>query len=302
LGWQVAQLQAHTGRIFEYIKVPIKTTIPSSLKRGAILRGKTSRLQFEVTNVDLADPDGVGTARIYFLGATNTEKSKNVLTKAADGTTLVENFQIKPYLKFDTGCLFSAGAIPRVRNEDKTRKIAQIRVEKWPSRPSLHTYSSWTVVNSRRSAFHPSQVSKSWDVPVAPLNANESLKIEEFSLNDMSFGAFNKVENVLIENVHFDGSSYEIGARRMDANDWNIIYTDSVRNLTLRNCSFENSVMAGEFMWEQVIRVPRIVIFLTRFLLITVPLRITDEMTLKSFTEKTFKLPTVRATILLILK
>lgn len=252
LGWQVAQLQAHTGRIFEYIKVPIKTTIPSSLIKGAILRGKTSRLQFEVTNVDLDDPDGVGTARIYFLGATNNEKAKNVLTKAADGTTLVENFEIKPYLKFDTWLLdFGVGAIPSDfinEEEDKTRKITQIPSGKVARVDNVYTHTTATgqVVNiAEVSAFHPSQVSKSWDLPVAPLNANENLKIEEFSLNDMSFGAFNRVENVLIENVHFDGSSYEIGARRMNANDWNIIYTDSVRNLTLRNCSFENSVMAA---------------------------------------------------------
>lgn len=252
LGWQVAQLQAHTGRIFEYIKVPVQTTIPSSLIKGAILRGKTSRLQFEVTNIDLDDPDGVGTARIYFLGATNTEKAKNVLAKATDGTTLIENFEIKPYLKFDTWLLdFGVGAIPTDfinEEEDKTRKITQIPSGKVARVDEVYTHTTATgqVINiAEVSAFHPSQVSKSWDLPVAPLNANENLKIEEFSLNDMSFGAFNRVENVLIENVHFDGSSYEIGARRMNANDWNIIYTDSVRNLTLRNCTFENSVMAG---------------------------------------------------------
>lgn len=247
LGWKVEKIQAHTGRIFQFIKVPVKTTIPTSLVVGVILRGKISRLQFEVTGIDIDDPDGLGTARIYFLGATNTEKSQNVLETDVDDITLIENLQVKPYLKKDVWLLdFGVGTISTSFAD--SRKITQIPSGKVARVDSVYTYTNATgqIKNIVEvSSFHPSQIAKAWDIPISPLNANENLKIEEYELDSMTFGSFNKCENVLFENIHFDGNSYEVGARRMDANDWNIIYTDSVRNITIRNCTFKNSVMTG---------------------------------------------------------
>lgn len=247
LGWTVARLQAHTGRIFEYIKVPVSTTIPSSLKVGAVLRGTISGLQFQVSGIDTNNPDGAGTARIYFLGGANNISTQNRLETDIDGLTFIENLQVKPYLKRDVWLLdFGATALPAVFLP--SRKITQTVSGKVARIDKTYAYTAQgaTIKNIVEvSSFLPSQIGKPYDQPIVPLNNNENLKVEEFSLGSMSFASFNKTENVLIENITFDGSCYEVGAFRMDANDWNIIYTHAVRNLTIRDCTFKNAVMAG---------------------------------------------------------
>lgn len=247
MGWKVENIQLHTGKIFQFIKVPVKTTIPATLVTGVNLRGALSRLQFEVASVDMDDPDGVGTARIYFFGAMNNETSSNTLDLGVDDITLAENLQVKPYLQRDswminlgTGVLNPAFVANRKITQVLSGKVARI-VE-----VRTYTDKDGIVTNILEVAsFAPSQYAKAYQSRMVPLNINESLKVEEFDCGPMSFMALNKCEDMSFEDIKFDGSNYEVGRIEMDANDWNIIYSDSVRGLRVKGCSFKHSVMAG---------------------------------------------------------
>lgn len=246
LNWVIAKIQLQTGRVFEYIKVPDKTKIPNNFQKDTILRGEKSRLQFEISHIDDDSPDGANTARIYFLGTFNDEKHNNIMVRNETTGVINERLQVKRALKKNKWFMdFKQVVLPAFVTVNKQIKQTSGKLARI-SDVFEYTDRTGVIHNIVEIDSHwDYQKSEFYDQKVKPINENENFSVIEFNVDSMSFASFNKWENVLIENITFDGSNYLVGMHHQNANDWNIIYSCASKNLTIRNCVFKNSVMSG---------------------------------------------------------
>ncbi|WJP97057.1 right-handed parallel beta-helix repeat-containing protein [Macrococcus bovicus] len=234
--WKIARLQLETGKIFEYIKVADKSQIPSSLKEASYIKGATTGVAFEVASIDNNDPDGAGTARIYLFEGRNNSSKYSRLKRNSD--VLAEDLKLVPDLWSDRW-LLDFGSVTVNTEIKSNRKITQTdgkvaridKVEVYKDR--YNETHNIVLVDS----FAPSQL-----LLDKPLNDNIDFKIETYVLGATGFGSLNGWENVTFENIIFDGSNYEVGLKLLDGNEYNILYTYAVENLTLRDCIFNNAI------------------------------------------------------------
>jgi hypothetical protein len=246
LSWTVQKLQVSTGKIFEYIAVPDNTQIPSTLTSGVYLRGKTSRVEFEVASVDKANPDGVGTGRIYLFEAVNREKGGNILSKNASNV-LTEELQRKFDLGYANKYILDFGTTAVLSTFANNRKLTQTN-GKSARIDSISTFTDKdSVVHNIVfvDSFSTWQDFPSYDQKPTPLDDNQNVEIKTYVVSSATFGAFNKCENINFENIIFDGCNYDYGLKYVDGNSWCLLYLYGVKNISIKNCTFKNSMLGG---------------------------------------------------------
>ncbi|PKE63992.1 hypothetical protein CW683_03210 [Macrococcoides caseolyticum] len=236
LNWKISRIQLETGKIFEYIKVADKSQLPSSLKETRYIKGAETGVAFEVASIDTDNPDGAGTARIYLFEGRNNSRKYNRLKRNVD--VLNEDLKIVPDLWSDKW-LLDFGTVAVNTQIMSNRKITQsdgkvARIDKVETYKDRNNETHNVVLVD---SFAPTQLSLN-----QPLSDNATFKVETYTLDMTGFGALNGWENVTFENIIFDGSNYDVGLKLMDDNEYNILYTYAVNNLTLRDCIFKNAI------------------------------------------------------------
>lgn len=231
------QVKTHTlknGNIYYYFVVSDATVIPDNFERDSLIRGANSKTEAYIAYVDKSGLDGENTARIYLFETHNTvyrypsfKTSSDILTEEIQlvpGSILDERYvitftdTIPSFLTSNTKLTQKNGKSCRINHVDNDKK--QIVVDS---------------VNSETDIFNVT----------VPLIDNEDFTVESYKVSSTTFINCNRWEHCVIDGITFDGSNYEVGYKQSSGNNCNIILTGGCNDLTIRDCVFKNSIMAG---------------------------------------------------------
>lgn len=232
----VNTIKLEDGKVFFYLAISDATLIPNSLVADMVIKGKNSGFEAYIASIDKADPDGAGTARIY-LYAGHNERTKNLLFDVT-GSTLNETLIVKNhlgndylYIRFNDNVIPSYIAVNnQIKQGDKTARVNNISI--------VYETIKYIELNC---------------MPEIPVFDAESLYLESgvtfdvYDYSDYTAGlmSLNKFTNSSIEGITFDGNNLEVSKYESDLNRWNSLMTGASKNITIKNCKFINSIMAG---------------------------------------------------------
>lgn len=224
------------GKEFFYLSVSNKTLIPASLKADMVIKGATSGLEAYIASIDAEDPDGAGTARIYLYAAYN-EKTR-FLNFTLSGTTLNEKLIVKKVLGNTRLYIHPTdNVIPsyiadnlQIKQGDRTARVNSTTV----------TFGDDNFIEVNCMPEIPTFVAES-----TYLVSNTPFEVYDYTGYTAGMLSLNKYKDCLIDGITFDGNSLEVSKHHGDANNWNSIITGGCKNITIRDCKFINSIMAG---------------------------------------------------------
>ena len=224
------------GTSLFYLAVDDASLLPSSLAVDMVIKGKTSGLEAYISSIDTADPDGAGTARIYLYEAHN-ERDRG-LNFELSGTSLSEQLIVKNhlgndylYIRFNDNILPSYIAVGnQIKQGDKTARVNKIDITyenihyiELTCMPEIATFTAETLYLASSTPF------------------------DVYSYTGYTAGmlSLNKFKNSVIKGIVFDGGNLEVSVYEANNNSWNTIITGGCKNITISECDFINSIMAG---------------------------------------------------------
>ena len=224
------------GKKFFYLSISDKTLIPAALAANMVIKGATSGLEAYIASIDTSDPDGEGTARIYLYAAHN-EKTR-FLNFTLSGTTLNEKLIVKRILGNTRLYIHPTdNVIPsyisdnlQIKQGDKTARVNSTTV----------TFGDDNFIEINCMPEIPTFVAES-----TYLVSNTPFEVYDYTGYTAGMLSLNKYKDCLIDGITFDGNSLEVSKQHGYANNWNSVITGGCKNITVRNCSFINSIMAG---------------------------------------------------------
>lgn len=234
-------LQLADGRYVYYLKCDDKTLLPSDLGREYWLVGNTSNIGYRIASLDKDDPDGEGTARIYLYDGAPGDKrvitynnTNNVLTEDLWISNFASNYAhayIHLQDKINIPEYFLTNSHIYQESSNKNARIA-----------SIVTFNGEKFIrlNCVNDKYYNSPFSKE-----KVLNDNETLQIYKYTGVSGTLCSLNKMTNVIIRNIKFNGNSSLIGFQYSDGNGYNMIYLGGTKNITIEDCVFGNTIMSG---------------------------------------------------------
>lgn len=227
------------GQKYYYLLCSDKTLIPDYLSNANFLVGETSGIRYSVASVDKNNPDGDGTARIYLYDI-SIGKNANIIFNNSSNV-LSENLWISDYDNDIWYIDFGENETPdyfkttnRQIRQEETLKNARIKAV------FNHNSKDYIVIDCFNDNYYNSPFSN-----ISPLDNSTEITVYGNSNVVGSLCSFNRFQNVTVDNIKFNGNNYLIGSYQVNGNDWNIIYLGGCKNITIRNCIFGNSIMAG---------------------------------------------------------
>lgn len=224
------------GKINFYLAIDDNTRIPASLKEDMVIKGKTSGLEGYIASIDKNDPDGAGTARIYLYETYNERKRS--LAFELNGSNLNEQLIVKNhlgndylYIRFNDNVLPSYIAVnDQIKQGTKTARVNKNDI---------------TYENIHYIELNCMPEIDTFIPEVTYLQSG--ITFDVYSYTDITAGmlSLNKYKDSTIKGIIFDGGNLEVSHYESNLNRWNTIITGGCKNITIEDCSFINSVMAG---------------------------------------------------------
>lgn len=234
----LSTLTLSNNKIYYYLRVDDATLLPDSLVDGLVIYGINSGCKAVISKIDKANPDGEGTARIYLYETYNDIKRNNVFSNTSN--TINENLGIREdledsylYMRFNDNIIPSGMVVNRqveqIANGHKARinKITtvyeNIKFVKLDCMPEEATFTSENLY----------------------LIDNTPFNINTYTGYTAGMLSLNKYKNSSIKGITFDGGNLSVSVYESASNNWNSIITGGCKNITIEDCKFINSIMAG---------------------------------------------------------
>ena len=236
----IATKELADGQKYYYLQCADKTLIPDGLNSTCYLVGETSGIRYAVASVDSDNPDGTGTARIYLYDIEAGKKPSIIYNNSSD--TLSENLWVSKYNNNGIWYIDFGSTTTPDYFKTTNRHISQESTSKHARTKAVFTYDSkdFIVIDCFTDEYYNSPFSS-----IVPLDNNTELKVYSNTNVSGSLCSLNRYQNVIIDNIKFNGNNYTIGNYQTSYNDWNLIYFGGTKNITIKNCIFGNAIMAG---------------------------------------------------------
>jgi len=236
----VGTITTEMGRKYYYLSTTDKTLIPSYLAPEMVLKGKTSQTKATVASIDTADPDGVGSARIYLYETYNFDKKLLNFTTASN--ILGEVLVIKPQFNDDFAYMsFADNTVPAYMTVNRQVKQSDGSVGRINKIGLVYNTVNYVELNCFKSSFYETLYTENHP----PMASNLPFDVISYANIQSGLMSLHKFIDVEISGIVFDGSANDIGRFESNANSWNTIYTYASKNVNINKCTFKHSVMAG---------------------------------------------------------
>lgn len=234
----ISTIQLEDNKIYYYLKINDKSLIPESLSKNMVLQGQSSYTKAVISNIDKNDPDGDNTARIYLFETYNEVKRTTNFNNT--NNTLNEILSIKEdlykdylYIRFGDNIIPSYVTVnsqfEQIDN-NKTARVDKINI----------SFENTNYI--RLNCFEKQSI---FDLPTLYLQNNIPFNINTFTGYSGGILSLNKMENIIFDNIIFDGDNLKVSNYQSNKNNWNIIISGGCKYINLNNCIFKNSIMAG---------------------------------------------------------
>ena len=234
----LSTIELANNKVYYYLRVDDASILPDSLTDGLVIEGITSGCKAIISKIDKADPDGAGTARIYLFETYNDKNRLNVYNNTSN--TISENLGIKEDLSdLYLYIRFNDNTIP-------TGMVVNSQIEQIANGHKARVDKTTTIYESIKFV-------KLNCMPEESIFTNDSLYLIDntpFNINtytDYTAGmlSLNKYTNSEINGITFDGGNLEVSKYESSYNNWNTLMTGACKNIVIKDCNFNNSIMAG---------------------------------------------------------
>lgn len=236
----ITVIKVESGRRYYYLSTTDKTKIPAWLVPEMALKGVTSKTKAMIASIDTADPDGVGSARIYLYETYNGDK--RLLNFTNSSGVLNELLTIKTRFSDDLAYMsFADNTIPAYMTVNRQIKQSGGDVARIDNVSLSYGGVNFVQLNSFKNSYYDTLFTENF----SPLVSGQPFDVLTYAGIEAGLMSLNKFVDVEISGVTFDGSANDIGQFEGNANGWNTIYTYGSKNILIERCHFINAVMAG---------------------------------------------------------